>query len=178
MFESLMGERYRGLHEDVRAFHDLRGTVTLHGEVRTEPAQTPLGALLGLAMGTPRVASSGPLRFELCDVDGAQRWTRHFPHRAMTSRMSVNRGELVERLGPSRLTFKLDEQAGRLHMRLARMHFLGVPCPAWLMPRIVAVEEGGQGRLHFDVSASVPGLGRVVGYKGHLVVAGVAEAAA
>jgi len=53
-----------------------------------------------------------------------------------------------------------------------------VPCPTWLMPRIVAVEEGGQGRLHFDVSASVPGLGRVVGYKGHLVVAGIAEAAA
>lgn len=36
------------------------------------------------------------------------------------------------------------------------LRFLGIPCPAWLWPRLVA-EEAGDG-------------GRVVGYRGHLVV--------
>jgi Domain of unknown function (DUF4166) len=57
-----------------------------------------------------------------------------------------------------------------LRMRLQAMRFLGIPCPAWLRPRIVAEETGDGSRLHFRIEAAVPGIGRVVGYRGHLVV--------
>jgi hypothetical protein len=63
-------------------------------------------------------------------------------------------GCLVEPLGAARLVFALDEANGGLRMQSLR--FLGIPCPAWLWPRLVA-EEAGDG-------------GRVVGYRGHLVV--------
>lgn len=46
----------------------------------------------------------------------------------------------------------------------------GVPCPRWLMPRIVAHERGGDDALHFDVQAVVPMAGLVVHYQGHLAL--------
>jgi hypothetical protein len=48
------------------------------------------------------------------------------------------------------------------------MRFLGVPCPRWLMPRIVAEETGNEGRLHFRVAAALPLVGVVASYRGHL----------
>ena len=44
-------------------------------------------------------------------------------------------------------------------MRLARLHFLGMGYPAWLMPDITAQENGKAGRLYFRVRASVPFIG-------------------
>ena len=73
-------------------------------------------------------------------------------------------------MGLARMTFTLGAVDARLHMRLQRLRFLGVPCPAWLRPRIVAEETGEGERLHFRIEACVPGIGRVVGYRGHLVV--------
>lgn len=176
LFPTVMGERYERLHPDLRAFHDLTGAATLHGEVRTQPAQSWLAGLLGLAMGTPRAASQGPLRFELGETGADQQWTRHFPHRSMVSRMSVRQGALAETLGPVRLTFALEEDAGRLRMKLQRMHFLGLPCPAFLLPQVTATEHGGGGRLHFDVSAALPWIGRVAAYQGHLDVTALRRA--
>ena len=88
----------------------------------------------------------------------------------MSSRLRLEGSQLVERLGAARLVFTLDELDGRLLMRLESLRFLGIPCPAWLRPRLVAEETGEGDRLCFRIEAAVPGLGRVVGYRGHLVV--------
>lgn len=77
---------------------------------------------------------------------------------------------IVEKLGASRLRFELVELAGSLEMRLKAMHFWGIPCPQWLMPDITARETGEAQRLHFHVQASVPLIGQVVSYRGHLLV--------
>ena len=73
-------------------------------------------------------------------------------------------------MGVARLVFALDEVDGGLRMRLQSLRFLGIPCPAWLRPRLVAEETGRGDRLCFRIEAAVTGLGRVVGYRGHLVV--------
>ena len=57
-------------------------------------------------------------------------------------------------------------------MQLVRLRFLGVPCPRWLMPAIVADETAGEGRLHFEIRASLPLVGVVTRYRGHLDVPG------
>ena len=64
---------------------------------------------------------------------------------------------------------------GRLVMQLRDLRFLGIPCPAFPRPRVVAEEADERGtdgceRLHFRVEARVPGVGQVVGYRGHLVL--------
>ncbi len=171
--ERVMGAPYARLAPALQRFHRLRGRHTFHGEVTTDAPASPLAALLARGLGSPRRATRGPIRFELdVDADG-ETWTRHFPGRTMSSRLREVGGELVEQLGAARLAFSLTEAEGRLVMRLRDLRFLGIPCPAFLRPRILAEETGEQGtdgraRLHFRVEARVPGVGQVVGYRGHL----------
>lgn len=73
-------------------------------------------------------------------------------------------------------TLAATEGCGGLRMRLTAPGLLGIPCPAWLRPQLVAREAGdrtAQGdRLHFRIEARVPGIEQVVGYRGHLLLPG------
>jgi hypothetical protein len=55
-------------------------------------------------------------------------------------------------------------------MRLLRLRLLGVPCPRRLVPRVTAEESGDGDRLHFRVAATLPWVGTVASYRGHLVL--------
>jgi len=88
----------------------------------------------------------------------------------MTSRMRLVEGRLEESLGAARLTFNLDVVGGKLNMQLEKMRFFGIPCPNWLLPKIVAQEMGIDDQLHFNVSAALPLAGAVARYRGHLEV--------
>ena len=170
LYQRVMGDRYAHLAPALRRFHRLAGRHVLHGTVETDPPASRLAALLARGLGSPLRATAGAIRFELDADPFVETWTRHFPARTMSSRLRLEGRRLVERLGAARLAFTLDEIDGRLLMRLESLRFLGIPCPAWLRPRLVAEETGAGDQLCFRIEAAVPGLGRVVGYRGHLVV--------
>ena len=170
LFEAALGARFAALAPSLRRFHRLSGHHELHGVVETDPPASAVGRLLARCLGSPRQAAAGTIRFELDAAPDAETWTRHFPARTMRSRMRLVDGQVVERMGAARLVFALDEVDGGVRMRLQSLHFLGIPCPAWLRPRLVAEETGAGDQLCFRIEAAVPGLGRVVGYRGHLVV--------
>jgi hypothetical protein len=88
----------------------------------------------------------------------------------MTSRMSLDARQLVEHLGLARLTFDLCVAGSQLELRLIGLHFLGVRCPLWLLPKVVAEETGQSDQLHFRVQASLPRIGTVASYRGHLTI--------
>ncbi|WP_353506172.1 DUF4166 domain-containing protein [Variovorax brevis] len=143
----------------------------LHGWVDTDAPSTFAARLLALCLGTPRRAtSSGPIRFELHAAPEVETWTRHFSGQRMTSRIRLDARQVVEQLGAARLTFNLCETGGQLEMRSIGLHFLGVRCPRWLLPRVVAEETGQSDRLHFRVRASLPAIGTVASYRGHLTI--------
>ena len=163
LFERVLGPRYGELAPALQRFHRLAGRHALHGVVETDPPATALGRALAGLLGSPRRATSGPIRFELDAAPGRETWTRHFPDRTMGSWMQFAEGRVVEHMGAATLTFALDTDGDRLRMRLERMRFLGIPCPAWLRPRIVAEETGEGDSLHFRIEAHVVGIGQVVG---------------
>lgn len=169
-----MGSRFEQLPEAVQRFHRLVGDHSLQGWVETSAPASLSGRLLAWGLGSPQRAEEGPIRFELKAQPELERWTRHFPAKTMSSTLSLGerRGQavVVERLGLARLEFELLAPAGRLEMRLLRMRFFGVPCPRSLMPRILAIETGEADRLNFEVEASVPWIGRVTRYRGHLLL--------
>ena len=170
MYETVMGPAFEALAQPVKTFHRTRGRRTLHGWVRTEaPASWP-ARLLALCLGTPLQPVSGAIRFELDAGPACETWVRHFPGKTMRSRMRLVQGELTERLGPALLHFQLLADDGRLVMRLRGLRFLGIPCPRWALPRIVAEEEGRDGRLYFRIGAALPLIGQVAGYTGYLAV--------
>jgi hypothetical protein len=168
IFRQAMGASYERVDSAVRAFHDLQGRAELRGEVETDGPSGALGSLLAIAIGAPRVPTRGSLRFDLhCEPD-QQTWIRHFPHRSMRSKLRLHGSHVVETLGPARLVFSLEEENGSLVMNLRSMRFLGVPCPRWLLPRVFARERGRDGRLEFDIRASLPLIGQVTAYRGWL----------
>jgi Domain of unknown function (DUF4166) len=168
LYEQVLGANYTRLPIAVQRFHRLTGRTVLHGWVETHAPGSAPARFLAYCLGTPRSASSGTLRFEIEAGPESESWTRHFPSRTMTSHMRLVGGQVEERLGAAQLTFSLAAVDGKLKMELARMRFLGVPCPKWLMPRIVAEETGTEDRLHFHVVAALPLIGVVASYRGYL----------
>lgn len=170
IYERVMGDNYSKLASPVQRFHRLTGRHELHGWVVSEPPASPLAKLLAVLLGTPTRASNGLIRFELDAQSSQEVWTRHFPSKTMASTLTREGLGVVEQLGASRLTFDLAAFEGKLVMRLKALRFFGVPCPSWLMPEVVGEESDVNGRLHFRVRASLPFIGLVAGYQGHLVV--------
>ncbi len=165
-----MGSAYLRLAPALARFHALSGLQRLEGHVQVDAPATWLGRVLALALGAPQRATRGVIVFELDARPDAEVWTRRFPAQTMQSTLCEVAGQVVEHLGAARLTFVLNEVEGRLVMQLQQLHFCGIPCPAWLRPQVVAEETGVGDALHFHVQATVPGVGRVVRYQGHLVV--------
>ncbi len=170
LYEQVMGPAFDQLPSAVRRFHRLSGQHELHGWVETDaPASLPARAL-AVCLGTPLKAASGPIRFQLDASSDRETWSRHFPSKSMNSTLSVSGLFLIESLGVTRLSFALAQVAGGLEMQLRSLRFLGVPCPSWLLPRVVAREHGDADRLEFRVQAVLPLIGVVAAYRGHLLV--------
>jgi hypothetical protein len=168
LYETVLGARYAQLAPAVQTFHRMTGAVTLHGEVETDPPASRLARGLAWCIRTPRTSTRGPIRVTLDAAAMKETWTRHFPRYTMRSTLSLHEGRITERLGAARLFFALEAEHGVLRMRLEGLRFLGVPCPAWLRPAVLAEESGKGDRFHFNVRASVPLLGVVAAYRGYL----------
>lgn len=179
LYQRVMGVDFDLLSSPVARFHRLAGAQVLHGQVQVQAPASLLGRVLAWGLGAPQQAGQGAIRFELDATPGAEVWTRIFPTRTMRSTLREAPGFVEEHMGAARLLFGLTAvEGGRLEMRLVRMRFLGIPCPRWLQPAIVARETGqGDDQLHFDVQATVPWIGRVVAYRGHLQVPADAKCA-
>ncbi len=171
LYETVLGSQYAQLAPAVQTFHRMTGAVALHGEVETEPPASRMARWLAWCIRTPRTPTRGPIRFTLNATATEETWTRHFPRHTMRSTLSLHQGHIMERLGAVRLFFTLKAEHGVLRMRLEGLRFLGVPCPAWLRPAVLAEETGDGDRFHFNVRASVPLLGVVAAYRGYLDLA-------
>ncbi|WP_349744081.1 DUF4166 domain-containing protein [Roseateles cavernae] len=168
LYQRAMGSDFERLAPALQRFHSLSGDCRLQGMVQTEAPQGWIARILARTLGTPLQTSQGPIRFELRAAPHEECWVRHFPQQSMRSVLRLEQGRLIERLGLARLDFELTERKGELRMALCGLRFLGLPCPGWLCPEVLAEERGDGDRLHFHVRARLPGLGQVVAYQGHL----------
>lgn len=172
MYEQALGRAaYARLPRAVQCFHRLEGRRVLEGWVQVDAPATRMAQLLASGLGSPRHSSQGPLRFELLAQPQKEQWTRYFPKmRPMQSRLHLlpDRNCIEERLGVARLRFALRADESSLCMELQGLHWLGLPCPRWLLPRVLARETGEGDALHFEVMASLPVVGQVARYHGYL----------
>jgi len=170
LYRRVMDDSFLRLHPALQRFHSLVGSHVLQGGVQMQAPQSWLARLLARLMGAPLSAVDAAIRFELDAGSDCETWTRHFPSGVMTSALTEQDHFVVEKLGAARLAFLLQESQGRLIMQLARLHFLGIRCPAWLLPAVVAEESGDEDYLRFNVRASLPWIGVVSGYSGKLLI--------
>jgi len=170
MYGRVMGSAFQELHPALQAFHSYQGTHQFKGAAQTYAPEGFLARLLGRLLGTPCVAQQGPINFELQATPTCETWIRNYPQMTMSSTLRLVAGRVVEQLGAATLTFDLHADNGALEMKLVKMRFFHIPCPKWLMPRVVAREHGEGDMLHFDVRADLPFIGIVTRYTGSLSV--------
>jgi hypothetical protein len=168
LYQQVMGARFTELPSPLQRFHALQGTHVLSGWVELGAPASFAARVLARCLGAPLAAQHGPIQFELKAGAEEEAWTRHFPGKTMKSRLTHAGGHVVERLGFAKLWFALEGDSKMLEMKLVRLRFLGVPCPRWLLPAIVAKETATPDHLHFRVGASLPLIGLVASYQGYL----------
>lgn len=168
LYRLVMGADFLQLPASLQHFHALQGHHLLEGRVRVLAPASAAARLLARCIGAPLRAAEGAIRFELTAHGATETWIRHFPHRTMRSRLTLAGRGVAERMGAAQLLFALEACPQGLVMRLVGLRFMGVPCPRWLLPAVIAEETATAGRLHFHVHAALPAVGRVAGYEGYL----------
>ena len=98
-------------------------------------------------------------------------WNRQFGDRRFRSCFTLDRGRLIESLGPFRLRLRLEARDDRLHYVLERVALFGMPFPRSLLPSLEAWEGERAGRYEFAVEVQLPIIGRLVRYEGLLDLA-------
>lgn len=174
LFRQLLPAQFDALPASVRRLHERDGLQRYHGKVEVERGRHPLARLCAWATRLPR-EGRGPLRVEIHAAGGREHWARIIAGRAMRSRLWAREGLLRERLGLVTFAFRLRVEAvpgagTALVWQVASARVFGVALPVVWFGGVGAREYERDGRYRFDVSAALPGIGRLVHYRGWLDV--------
>ena len=145
----------------------------MSGRCSVEGGANPLARLLARLVGFPAAGQDVPVTVEMrADRDG-EIWTRTIGGRKFRSHLAPvlgTRHTVTERFGPVTFDLRLVASADGLDLVASRGRLGPLPLPRWLLPQSNARERvDAQGRFTFDVPIALPGIGRLVHYRGWLV---------
>jgi len=171
LYARAIGPAFDGLPAPIRALHETPGRSLWRGRAMTEGAASPLAALVARIVGFPKAQADCPAEVAI-DADGDRSiWRRRIGGHAFASILSRPRpgGRVNERFGPLSMDLSLTPEDARLVYRVEGWRLGPIPLPRALGPSTQAFEEvDEQGRFVFDVTISLPMVGRVVRYRGWL----------
>lgn len=172
LYRRVMGDGFDRLPEPTRQIHRGRPAIIAEGEAVVAPADNAICRFIARMVGVPAAEGRQPLRVVIESRDGREHWTRFFADRPMRSVMSAAPGGLIEeRFGAVAIRMRLEPRGDGLDMVRVSGRLWGVPLPGFLLPTIKAeerVDEGGRHR--FEVDIGLPLFGRLVAYRGYLIV--------
>jgi hypothetical protein len=172
LFQRALGD-FDAMPQAVRAAHVPEPARDLAGEVDIEGAENPFGQAIAWVAGFPNAGRALPASVTIEREGNGEVWVRRFGAKRFASHLSETApGKLAERFGL--LTFDLDAKAGREGFALSILGGrLGeLPLPRFLTPRTEARADADEnGRYRFDVTITLPVIGRLVRYRGWLTPA-------
>jgi Domain of unknown function (DUF4166) len=169
LFPSRLGAAFARLDPKLQWVHGGEGR-DLQGAVTVERGSSFIAEILALLTSLPPALKSAPIQVQIQIEGSKERWIRTYAatHR-MISVLFRERNELVERVGPAALTFRIVERDGGMDWQLQKVTMLGFPLPArWF--EISARVDIQNGRYHFLIDSALRGVGRIVRYEGLLDV--------
>ncbi|MFN3558812.1 MAG: DUF4166 domain-containing protein [Brevundimonas sp.] len=171
LYPNAIGPAFDSLPEPIRSLHETPGRSLWRGRAMTEGAATPLAALVARLVGFPRAQADCEAEVAI-EADGERAiWRRRIGGHGFRSVLSRPRsvGRVSERFGPLSMDLILTPEGDRLVYRVEGWRAGPIPLPKGLAPSTVAFEEvDAEGRFVFDVTISLPLVGRVVRYRGWL----------
>lgn len=171
LYARAIGPDFDGLPAPIRALHETPGRSLWRGRAMTEGAAGPLAALVARIVGFPKAQTDCEAELAI-EADGDRSiWRRRIGGHGFASVLSGagRAGWVRERFGPVSMDLSLTPEDGRLVYRVEGWRLGPVPMPRALGPSTVAFEEvDAEGRFVFDVTISLPVVGRLVRYRGWL----------
>jgi hypothetical protein len=164
-FKTCLGAAFDRLPDTIRRAHT--GMIRLSGFVRVMRGGAAAN-IFANAMGLPAAMERVAMSVEGEHLPDCMIWNRQFGGRQFRSCFTLDRGRLIESLGPFRLRLRLEARDGRLVYVLEHVTLLGVPVPRILAPALEAWEGDRDGRYDFAVEVRLPFVGRLVRYEGLL----------
>ena len=173
LFRFLLGDAYDTLPAAIREAHDVRGVLILTGSADAAGSDNFLGGWMARILRFPRRDSAMPLQVEMRrEDDGSETWTRTYPDVTMRSNLrdaDPATRQLDEAFGPISVRLQWFVIHGGLSLTGIDAKLFGIPLPGFFCPRTHATETvGSTGQFSFDVTISLPLLGVIARYKGHL----------
>ena len=168
VFEALLGPRLETLPPTVRQLHREGAARTWEGRATVTRGSSLPSRIAGALTGLPPAAVDAPLKVSMVPTATGERWIRRFGEHTMASELRAHGGLLCERLGPNEFGFELEADADGIRWQLRRVRFLGLPLPLAWFRGVAASEFEREGRYRFTVSASMPLVGKLIGYDGWL----------
>ncbi|OBY24447.1 DUF4166 domain-containing protein [Leisingera sp. JC1] len=142
------------------------------GVVRVEGGNRWAQLLARLA-GFPPPMPQTRFRLDVTPQGNGHIWRRVFGKHQTRSvlRYDARRGRALERIGPVELELSVRMQQGALKVSVEKARLFGFPLPKVLCPESASMEyETQQGHLGFDIAASLPRVGLLVRYTGHIAL--------
>ena len=171
LYRRVLGADFDVLPETTRRLHRGAPAILAEGEAMVESVASAPARLLSRWLGMPVRSGKVAVRVVIEQRQGREYWSRSFAGKVMRSEMREECGLIAERFGPFSIRMRLLAHGAGLDMRRVDGRFLGLPIPAFLLPQITAEERVDmKGKHLFNVEIGVPLLGRLVAYRGHLLL--------
>lgn len=174
LFERVLGDCFTLMPAATQKLHRGAPAVLGKGEADIEPPQNAAGRLVSALFRFPKPGKSQPVTVLVEQTGDGERWLRRYPGRSMLSFMShadPDAHTLEERFGPFSFRMKITAHVDGLDMRMVAARLGPLPLPRVLVPEIAATERVDEKDRHlFDVSISLPFIGRIVHYIGWLTI--------
>lgn len=168
------GEHFAELHPLLQRLHREGGE--LIGEVELRHGQGLAGLLgrrLSAKLGLPSASRRCEMRVEIRHSASCLLWSRRFAGGQRMDSTFVPHGHYpaghwLESTGKLSLELGVQIIDGGWYWQQRRMRLFGIPLPTWLQPRSEAYKCIEAEQYRFSVAFTLPWLGLLFGYSGHL----------
>ena len=171
LFETCLGENWGGLPDSIRRLHSVQDLETFSGRAMVTRGASLLSRTAAFLFRFPDASEDVPITVTKQRTARGEIWERNFAGRQFRSYLAPSRHPLhvTERFFAITFELELPVREGSLSLHVRRGWCLGIPLPAFVLPRSESREYDVGGTFHFDVGLYAPfGGGLVVRYQGYL----------
>lgn len=169
LYPGVLGTAFRDLPVPLQAFHSVQDSVLYTGRVTVTHGSAVM-RLLARSGGMPGKSGDMPFSFRATRDGGAEIWERNFDGHITRSRQWRHcDGVIAEKVGTSVFLMEPNVDRGMLHIPIIGVSGFGLPMPRGILASCEGIEGvTDDGKITFDVHASLRGLGLIIRYRGEL----------
>jgi len=167
-YQTVLGNSFHELHPTLQQFHGRETMQTAEGVFEVCGGLGLLARLFAFVMRMPKAGREVPVHLCVKRSTRGETWTRIFGDREFVTRQSSDAEMLRESFSGISLLFAVSVSEGNLEMASRSTRLLGIPMIP--KPRVTASESATDDGWNVVVDVSMWGIGRIIHYRGHMVL--------